>query len=813
MVDGEPRAVDPDSAALDDLRERIVAVDGQMAQLMHQRQVLVDQYERHRFAILSRLGAPFPAAGPVVSPPTGRTWSGVGTRALLLWLGAALLGISALTFSAVAWSRLGDLGHAVLLLAATTLSTMLAVAARRRLPMTAEAFVGLTVVLALVDVYAVRRAGLGAGLSEEVWWAIGTAAVLGFSAALGRVTGRRTARFAVAALMSSPAVLLIAAVDWPDWAISIAFAVLAAVLTYGLGRWGGWFYREGRVVLAVQAVAAWGAAAVVALVEAVLADTVTEALGPAAAFAALALAPEIRRSSGPGRIVPLLAIVVSMVPAAALLTLVAPVAGEDGAIAASVVLGAATVLAAGLLPPARRGPGQIAGIAFAVPGALWALVIAIPAVEGPLGWLADPWTGTVGLTAATVLEGPQTQTAFRGSWAAVIALVAVAVAGALPVLRRRRAALEAWLVPLGISCAAATFVIALTPLTAGASVLITLAGTAAAFTVQLLAGAYAGRDRPVVAAAPLAGAAVAAVPTLGWAAVSTGASVMTSALAVVAATAAALIARRSVALPGYAALAAVLVVVFAGVAARAAGAAPEVAGFAVAIAAAVVSLLGVFALGYQPAAGVALEYAGAATALAGTFIAVGSTSWLAGSLTALALAAGLAALRPDRRAIYGGAAGLLALFAVWAWLASAEIATVEAYTAPAAVMMLATGLVRWRSTPGRSWLALGPALVLAIGPTLGLGLVDDDAARLVAAALLCLVAVLAGAVLRLQAPLFLGAIGLVVLGLDQWGEYLVQLPRWITLGAVGVVLMWVGATFEHRRRDWRRASDAIGHFR
>jgi uncharacterized membrane protein AbrB (regulator of aidB expression) len=103
--------------------------------------------------------------------------------------------------------------------------------------------------------------------------------------------------------------------------------------------------------------------------------------------------------------------------------------------------------------------------------------------------------------------------------------------------------------------------------------------------------------------------------------------------------------------------------------------------------------------------------------------------------------------------------------------------------------------------------------VLAIGPTLGLGLVNDDTARLVAAALLCLVTVLAGAALRLQAPLFVGAMGLAVLGIDQWGGYLIALPRWITLGAVGVVLMWVGATIEHRRRDWRRASDAISHFR
>jgi hypothetical protein len=729
----------------------------------------------------------------------------VGTRALLLWLGAALLGISALTFSAVAWARLGDIGHAVLLLAATTLSTLLAAVARRRLPMTAEAFVGLTVVLALVDVYAVRRAGLGAGLSPEIGWAIGTAAVLGFSAVLGRFTGRRTARFAVAALLCAPVVLLISPLHWPTWSMSIAFAVLAAAVVYGLGRWGGWFYREGRVVLGVQAFAAWATAVLLAVGEALSADTVTGALGPACAVAALALAPGIRLRREPGRLGELLATVVSLVPAAVALTLVAPVAAGDGTIAASVVLGAATVLFAGLLPSGRRTPAQVAGIAFAAPGVLWAIITAIPAVGGPLGWLAEPWTGTVGMNAATVLDGPHTGTTSGGSWAAVVALIAVAAAAAL-----RRPATPA---SLGISCAAATLVIALAPPTAGATVLIALTATAAAFTVQLLAGAYAGRNRASAAAAPLAGAALAAVPTLGWAAVSTGASVMTSALAVVAAVASALIARRAVPLPGYAALAAVFGVIFVGVAARAAGAAPPIAGFAVAVAAAAVTLLGVFVLAYPRAAGVALECAAAATALAGTYLALDSMPWLAGSLNVLAGAAGLAALRPDRRTLYGAAAGLLALLAVWAWLSSAEVTVVEAYTAPAAVLLLAAGILKWRNAPGRSWLTLAPALVLAIGPTLGLGLVNDDTARLVAAALLCLVTVLAGAALRLQAPLFVGAMGLAVLGIDQWGGYLIALPRWITLGAVGVVLMWVGATIEHRRRDWRRASDAISHFR
>lgn len=807
--------MDPDRQALEELRERILSVDGQMAQLAGQRRALVEQYERHRFAILSRFGPQFPAAGPEAFPPTGRPPSGVGARALLLWLGAALLGISALTFSAVAWSRLGDLGHAVLLLAATTLTTVLALTARRRLPMTAEAFVGLTVVLTLVDVYAVRRAGLGAGLGGELWWAAGTAVVLGFTAALGRVTGRRTARFAVAALLSAPVVLLIAAAGWPGWPTSIAFAALAAAIAYGLGRWGGWFYPEGRVVLGAQAVIAWGVAAVLALVAALEATTVTAALGPALAVTALALAPEITwRRKGLAPFGGLPAIVVSMLPALAVSTVVAPLLDGDGMWAASVVLGGATLLASWLLPQARRTPALIASVAIAAPGALWAFATALPAVAGPLGWLADPWTGSVGLTAATVFEGPRTPTTFGGSWAAVIALAAVAALGAGSALRRQSGKQRvAGLVLIGIRCAAFSLAVALAPLTAGASVLTTLSATAAAFALQLLAGAHLGRGEPVLAAAPLAGAALAAVPTLGWAAVSTGASVLTSALATVAATAAALIARRALALPGLAAVAAVFAVVFVGVAVRAAGAAVPVVGFAVAIAAAVVALLGVFVLDRPSQVGVALECACATTALAGIYLALGSTAWLAGALTALAAAAALAALHPGRRMLYGGAAGLLTLLAVWAWLINGEVTTVEAYTAPTAALMLAAGLQRWRSAPGRSWLTLGPAVVLAIGPTLGLGLLNGDTLRLVLAALLCLAAVLAGAVLRLQAPLFLGSAGLVVLGIDEWGGYLVALPRWITLGAVGVVLMWVGATFEHRRRDWRRASDAIGHFR
>jgi hypothetical protein len=61
-----------------------------------------------------------------------------------------------------------------------------------------------------------------------------------------------------------------------------------------------------------------------------------------------------------------------------------------------------------------------------------------------------------------------------------------------------------------------------------------------------------------------------------------------------------------------------------------------------------------------------------------------------------------------------------------------------------------------------------------------------------------LLVVLAGAGARLQAPLVLGAGTLVVLGLDAALPVAAQLPRWVTIGAAGLLLLWLGATAEHR---------------
>ncbi len=803
MQAGEPE--DP-RAALDTLRGQILAVDAQLGQLMAQRQSLVDAYERRRFAVMG-----WPAPGtppPVAAPPAPRQeWSGARVRALLLWLGAALLGLSALTFTAVAWSRLGDGGRALLLLGFTAVVTALAVGLRRSLPATAEAFAGLAVVLVLVDVYAARRAGLAGGMSWQAWWAIGTALAAGFAALLGVLAGRRTTRFAVAALLPVSAELLIVRLADAEWSAALACAALAAVLVLG-GSWAArWFYPEGRWVLRLHAGGSWAAALILAGTAAGQPHSVAAAIPPALAVAALAATPALARRVSPDApptdngLRTLLGVLVCAAPAAAVLTLLHPVLDADGLPASTVLAGAATVLAAQVVPPAWRVSAAVAGALVALPGILWAALQATPAVMGPPGWFEHAWEGSLDLIARVVSVGPGSDP-FFGSWAAVGALAVIAATGLVLGIRRRAL--------LGITTAATALAAALAPLNGDATVLVALLSTSGACVAALLGAALVDREQPENGWALLPGAGIAALPAAGWATVSPAASVATLALGAATAAGAAVLVRPGIARECFSALAGALAVAFAGVATSAAGAGPAVGGFAASVAAGALLLVGVYLM--HSRTGLVLEITAAVAACCDAIVAAESTPWLAGSLTTLTPVAAIAALRSPRRLLYGSASGALALGAVWAWLAAGHVEVVEAYTAPAAAAALIAGILLWRSGPGRSWLTLGPALVLGIGPTLLLGVVDDNPVRLIAAAVPALAAVLAGAVLRLQAPLVLGAVALLVLALDQWGDEIVRMPRWITVGIAGVLLMWIGATFERRRRDWRRASEVMGRF-
>jgi hypothetical protein len=112
-----------------------------------------------------------------------------------------------------------------------------------------------------------------------------------------------------------------------------------------------------------------------------------------------------------------------------------------------------------------------------------------------------------------------------------------------------------------------------------------------------------------------------------------------------------------------------------------------------------------------------------------------------------------------------------------------------------------------RTLPGRRL-----AIALLLGPTLALGIANDDTARTFIAAVLAFVVVSFGAWKRLQAPLAPGATASLVLAIDTFGPELARLPRWVPLAAIGVLLMWIGATFERRGERARQATERLLHF-
>src|SRR5947207_9191636 len=162
-LDGE------EADALRDLTSRLAAADAELNVVWARRDELAKELASRRWQRLNVASGPaFPPAptpGRPSSAPTVGEWNVERIRNVLLWLGATLLALSALTFTAVAWTHLGPGGRALLLVAITVMSALLASALRRRLPATAGAFTGLTIALALVDWQVARRAGAAPGLS------------------------------------------------------------------------------------------------------------------------------------------------------------------------------------------------------------------------------------------------------------------------------------------------------------------------------------------------------------------------------------------------------------------------------------------------------------------------------------------------------------------------------------------------------------------------------------------------------------------------------------------------------------------------
>ena len=445
-----------------------------------------------------------------------------------------------------------------------------------------------------------------------------------------------------------------------------------------------------------------------------------------------------------------------------------------------------------------------------------ALAVAAVVVPGlrPAATAAVPVVATTGLLAAPALRAP---------YALALGVdlgigLALLVAGALLVRSRRHgtggpgvAALASGSVVLGLAVAWSFAVDVATLLALPAAAVVLLAAMAAGHGVSRLraarVAASVGAGLLLVAEA----GAVARYAGSGWPAVF---SLVLGLLAVVAVAGSLAVARQSPAdrfwgrvRRGLAVTGAAALIADAGAVSWWQGAGGAGAGLAVAVAAAV--LLAAATLPAPPhlVTVADLQAVAGLGAVAGLLAASADPDRLWTALLAVGVGVAVLGVRGDQR--WGWLAGVLLAGSSWVRLALSDVDAPEAYTVPPALALLAVGLLRRRRNQAyRSWPAYAPGLALALVPSLLRAVTDAGELRPFLLGVAALAVLGLGVARRLQAPLVIGATVLAVDATVQLAPYLATaydaMPRWVTIGLVGLVLLAAGATFEQRLRDLRR---------
>ena len=527
------------------------------------------------------------------------------------------------------------------------------------------------------------------------------------AAVLGLVAGA----FTVAATTEAP---------WTAAIVSALVASVAVVSATAADRRAGW--RDVTLVLIVGCVGFELATLVLALASLQQFDTTADALGPAVSILAVGLAPAVAVAfAGVRRRAPGVSDVLVGLSAAAVIG--APVAlssaelGPTGLAALGALLGVVAVGLGRVAPRLMRS-----GVAGAGTSAIGVSLLAVSsqivlAVGGPLAWLSDPWSGSLTVPADQHFD-PSVRHALTGGWATVAVLLAVVVAA---VIATGRPGWRAPLIPVMpawvVASAALPAALAVAVPASGASIGTTLVvELVAAVGLTGLAVALEAR-RPALALWPLAAGAVLMVPVAGWSAVDRAATIAVLGVVIVAAGLAGIRTRAITPRVMLIMLAASAAVIEAGVVLGSTTDRVGFAGVGVAVAGGVVLVLG--ALGRRSAPeGPALEAVGVLGLAFGAIIGSASGETFATVLTVAAAALGVAALRRDRVG-YARSTAVIAVGAIWAWLAVANVSVLEAYTLPAAAVMLGAGVLRRRADHEvGSWAAYGPGLALALGPSL-----------------------------------------------------------------------------------------------
>ncbi|GAA2412993.1 hypothetical protein GCM10010191_23320 [Actinomadura vinacea] len=245
----------------------------------------------------------------------------------------------------------------------------------------------------------------------------------------------------------------------------------------------------------------------------------------------------------------------------------------------------------------------------------------------------------------------------------------------------------------------------------------------------------------------------------------------------------------------------------------------ELAGLAMLAAVAAPTALGAWEIGHRRrGAALAVEFAGYAVAVIGVGLACASVSYAVLALACAGVLFLTIAFREDRRRPALGVGVVLVHLALWLWLADQMVEAPEAYTTTVSLLGLAGGWwLRRRDDRRSSWTAYAPALTLTLVPSLVVAWNDDGLVRPLLLGLVAFAVTLAGAWARLQALLLFGGAVLVVNAAHELYPALADLvgdgPRWLPIALTGAALLFTGATYEHRLRDFRRVRRSIAGMR
>lgn len=807
--------VPPPAEELALLDHELVRLDARRIQLLNRRAWLLSVLRAPVTAPpppampAARPYAPAPPYAPAVPHPTAAPAR--GTQNVLLVLGGLLLTVAAVAFTLFSWGEMGIAGRSAVL-AAVTAGALAAPAPllRRSLPSTAEAVAALALVLTVLDAVALHAVA-APETDGLVFSAVASAVLAAGWTAYGLLLGRLRVPLPAAVVAGQLTPVLTA---WAagasatgfGWALLATAAVDVAVASRGRG-------------LAVRVTACAGAwltgltALGLALALSVSADGARGALEPGAlllAGAAVALA-------GAWRAPKEFAVTGNSVAGLAAVAAVGGVPGAQlpwaWAVAVYLLCGAALTAVLLLRVPQPVVWGVLAASAAVVAGAvLWAAPVLAAVLLGPVSVTAEVWSGApAGLRGAL---GPSMPWAGSAS-APVVLAMAAGLSAALHMRWPRVLPEKGW----RVAAAAGGLVLgwgAVPVLLAEADVPYATAVGVELLLVAVLLALVVRRAADAVALTCLVCALVGGVSVglLGLASEPATYAVSGTLMVLFGASAAL---SRVPAVRSVLACASVscAIAVTCAVGASLGWSAPHTAPLVLVVTAATV-LLG--ARAGEPVVAASVELAGVFAALVAVALALTDAPFLALVLGLCGVLAAAAALRPERRRVAGGAAAALFVAAAWVRLTASGVTAPEAYTLPVSVAALAVGYARGRRDPdASSWVAYGPALATTMAPSLVVAWTDAGWLRPLLLGVAALAVTLAGARLRLQAPLVAGGAVLALDGLHELAPHVVQvfdaLPRWAPPALAGLLLLAVGATYEQRLRDARRVRASFGRMR